>query len=354
MNNAIVLTNGLLKALDAKTAHGLIRGTERFTIKGVVDCLETKGLDAGMVLDGKNRNIPVFENLQNALDTLQDIQFLVIGVATVGGRLPSNMLTTIIEAIHAGLSIVNGLHEYLNEKPAIVALAKEKGIELIDVRKPKTREQLSFWTGEIFKVTAPIIAVIGMDCAMGKRTTARMLRQACEAHGLKAEMIYTGQTGWLQGGKYGFIFDSTLNDFVSGELENAIVTCWKETQPDFIFLEGQSSLRNPSGPCGLELLISGNAKNVILLFAPKRKYFDHDEKWGAIPSVESEIEIIEKLGSKVIALGIHTEDCTLEEAYDFQKKYEKQLNIPVLLPIQEGVDKILPTLKGLKNIIKIK
>ncbi len=354
MNNAIVLTNGLLKALDAKTAHGLIRGTERFTIKGVVDCLETKGLDAGMVLDGKNRNIPVFENLQNALDTLQDIQFLVIGVATVGGRLPSNMLTTIIEAIHAGLSIVNGLHEYLNEKPAIVALAKEKGVKLIDVRKPKTREQLSFWTGEIFKVTAPIVAVIGMDCAMGKRTTARMLRQACEAHGLKAEMIYTGQTGWLQGGKYGFIFDSTLNDFVSGELENAIVTCWKETQPDFIFLEGQSSLRNPSGPCGLELLISGNAKNVILLFAPKRKYFDHDEKWGAIPSVESEIEIIEKLGSKVIALGIHTEDCTLEEAYDFQKKYEKQLNIPVLLPIQEGVDKILPTLKGLKNIIKIK
>ena len=43
MNNAIVLTNGLLKALDAKTAHGLIRGTERFTIKGVVDCADTAG-----------------------------------------------------------------------------------------------------------------------------------------------------------------------------------------------------------------------------------------------------------------------------------------------------------------------
>ena len=349
MNNAIVLTNGLLKALDAKTAHGLIRGTERFTIKAVVDCLETKGQDAGILLDGKNRNIPVFEDLQNALSSLKDIQFLVIGVATVGGRLPSNMLATITEAIHAGLSIVNGLHEYLNEKPSIVALAKEKGVQLIDVRKPKTREQLSFWTGEIFKVTAPIIAVIGMDCAMGKRTTARLLRQACEDQGHKAQMIYTGQTGWLQGGKYGFIFDSTLNDFVSGELENAIVTCWKETQPDFIFLEGQSSLRNPSGPCGIELLISGNAKNVILLFAPKRKYFDHDEKWGAIPSVESEIEIIEKLGSKVIAVGIHTEDCTKEEAFAFQKKYEQQLKIPVLLPIQEGVDKVLPILEALKK-----
>ena len=84
-----------------------------------------------------------------------------------------------------------------------------------------------------------------------------------------------------------------------------------------------------------------------MLFAPKRKYFDHDEKWGSIPSVESEIEIIEKLGSKVIALGIHTEDCTNEEACSFQKQYEQKLNIPVLLPIQEGVDKILPTLKKL-------
>jgi uncharacterized NAD-dependent epimerase/dehydratase family protein len=349
MNNAMVLTNGILKELDAKTAHGLIRGTERFTIKGVIDCAATAGKDAGTLLDGKHRDIPVFEHFKTAMVSLQDIQFLIIGVATVGGKLPGNMLTIIIEAIRAGVSIVNGLHEYLNEKPEIVALAKEKGVQLIDVRKPKTREQLSFWTGDIYKVTAPIIAVIGMDCAMGKRTTARMLRQACEASGLKAQMIYTGQTGWLQGGKYGFIFDSTLNDFVSGELENAIVTCWNEAKPDFIFLEGQSSLRNPSGPCGIELLISGNAKNVILLFSPKRKYFDHDEKWGAIPSVESEIEIIEKLGSKVIAVGIHTEDCTTEEAFAFQKQYEQKLNIPVLLPIQEGVDKILPVLKNLKK-----
>ena len=36
-----------------------------------------------------------------------------------------------------------------------------------------------------------------------------------------------------------------------------------------------------------------------------------------------------------------------EEAFSFQKQYEQKLNIPVLLPIQEGVDKILPTLKKL-------
>jgi hypothetical protein len=44
-------------------------------------------------------------------------------------------------------------------------------------------------------------------------------------------MIYTGQTGWMQGSKYGFIFDTTLNDFISGEIEHAIVSCWKDTYP---------------------------------------------------------------------------------------------------------------------------
>jgi uncharacterized NAD-dependent epimerase/dehydratase family protein len=183
------------------------------------------------------------------------------------------MLSLIYDAVKKGISVVNGLHEYLNDKADLVALALNTGAQLIDVRKPKSRADLHFWEGTIFNVTAPIIAVIGMDCAMGKRTTARMLKQACLAEGLKAEMIYTGQTGWLQGGQYGFIFDSTLNDFVSGELEHAIVSCWKETNPAMIFLEGQSSLRNPSGPCGIELLISGNAKKEC-------RY-----KWSAITTI---------------------------------------------------------------------
>jgi uncharacterized NAD-dependent epimerase/dehydratase family protein len=284
-----------------------------------------------------------------AIEALEKVDYLIIGVATVGGRLPKNMLALIFDAVKKGISVVNGLHEYLNEKADLVDIAASTGAQLIDVRKPKSRADLHFWDGAIFNVTAPIVAVIGMDCAMGKRTTARMLKQACNAEGMKAEMIYTGQTGWLQGGKYGFIFDSTLNDFVSGELEHAIVSCWKDTQPDILFLEGQSSLRNPSGPCGLELLISGNAKHVVLIFAPKRKYFDNEAHWGEIPSVASEIEIIEKLGSKVIAVAVNTENCTDEEAYAYQKEYTASLGLPVLLPIQEGVTPVIPILKALMH-----
>ncbi len=347
--HAIVLTDGLLMTSDAKTAHGLIRGTERFNIIGIVDGLENAGKDAGELLDGKRRGIPVFATMEDAMSSLPEVDFLIIGVATVGGVLPKNMLSLIYTAVEKGISVVNGLHEYLNDKPDLVAMAANTGAQLVDVRRPKQRSDLHFWDGSIYKVTAPIVAVIGMDCAMGKRTTARMLKQACANEGVKAEMIYTGQTGWLQGGEYGFIFDSTLNDFVSGELEHAIVSCWSETNPDVLFLEGQSSLRNPSGPCGLELLISGNAKYVVLIFAPKRKYFDNEKHWGEIPTVASEIELIEKLGSKVIAVAVNTENCTTQEAFAYQKEYSASLGLPVLLPIQEGVAQLVPVLKAIIN-----
>ncbi|MFM7720388.1 MAG: DUF1611 domain-containing protein [Sediminibacterium sp.] len=346
-NNAIVMTDSLLMTSNAKTAHGLIRGTERFNIIGLVDGEANAGKDAGVLLDGKHRGIPVFATMESAIKALEKVDYLIIGVATIGGILPKNMLSLIYDAVKKGISVVNGLHEYLNDKVDLVAIAASTGAQLIDVRKPKSRADLHFWNGAIFNVTAPIVAVIGMDCAMGKRTTARMLKQACISEGMKAEMIYTGQTGWLQGGQYGFIFDSTLNDFVSGELEHAIVSCWKEAQPDILFLEGQSALRNPSGPCGVELLISGNAKHVVLIFAPKRKYFDNEAHWGEIPSVASEIEIIEKLGSKVIAVAVNTEHCTDEEAYAYQKEYTASLGLPVLLPIQEGVAPVIPILKAL-------
>lgn len=346
-NRALVLTQGYLERNDAKTAHGLIRGTDRFSIAGIIDGPETAGKDAGELLDGICRNIPVFATLEEALNHSKDIRYLIIGIATIGGVLPEDMLHVVRRAIEAGLSVVNGLHEFLNDKPDLVALAREKKVTLTDIRRPKTREQLHFWTGEIFGVPVPIVGVIGMDCAMGKRTTARMLCEAASAQGLKATMIYTGQTGWMQGGKYGFIFDSTLNDFVSGELEHAIVSAWKEAAPDLIFIEGQSSLRNPSGPCGPEMLISGNAKHVVLLFAPKRRYFDHIEAWGPIPTVESEIDLIEKYGSRVIALAMHTEGCAPEEARELQEAYQARLRRPVLLPIEEGVGKLIPVLREL-------
>lgn len=344
--NAIVLTDGLLDSVEAKTAHGLIRGTDRFNIVGVIDA-KLAGKDAGKVLDGKQRNIPVFATVTDAVAAIKEIKYCIVGVATHGGILPAAFVIIIEDCIRNKISIINGLHESLTSHASIVELAKEYNVELIDIRKPKNRSELHFWNGSIYEVTAPIIAVLGMDCAMGKRTTCRMMMQACNKNSIHAEMIYTGQTGWLQGGEYGFIFDTTLNDFISGEIEHAIVSCWKETKADVLFVEGQSSLRNPSGPCGSEILVSGNAKHTVLVHAPKRIYYDHLPDMGKIPAIQNEIDLIAMYGSTVIALALNTEYCTDEEAFNYQKQFEKELNIPVLLPIQEGVSKIMPVISSL-------
>jgi uncharacterized NAD-dependent epimerase/dehydratase family protein len=165
--------------------------------------------------------------------------------------------------------------------------------------------------------------------------------------GIGAELIYTGQTGWLQGGEYGFIFDSTLNDFVPGELEHAILACAKEKNPDIILLEGQSGLRNPTGPCGSEMIISGNAKQVLLVHAPKREYFHRNTYWGKMHAVESEIDLIGLLGAKVIGLALNTEDCSEQEEYAFRDNLEKKLKMPVLLPLRERCERIVPLVKQL-------
>src|SRR5262249_38130845 len=264
---AIVVCDGFFATPNAKTGHGLVRGTERYEILGVIDA-PTAGRDAGEVLDGKARGIPVFASIADALAALaarkRKPDFCVVGVATSGGRVTPGLHALLAEAIDSGLSIVNGLHELASEDPALARAAAERGVTITDVRKAPPRSKLHFWSGAIQKVRAPRLAVLGTDCAVGKRTTARFLRDACRAAGMKAELVFTGQTGWMQGAPYGFIFDSIPNDFVSGELEHAIVSCWNEARPELILLEGQSALRNPSGPCGSEFLLSGGARGVIL------------------------------------------------------------------------------------------
>ncbi|HLX93767.1 MAG TPA: DUF1611 domain-containing protein [Puia sp.] len=346
---AILLTNGLLRTSDAKTAHGLIRGTERFNITGVIDHINA-GKDAGELLDGKHRNIPVFAKVEEAVAAFPHIHFCIIGVALSGGRLPAPFIPIIRSCIVHGLSVVNGLHQYLNDNTELIALARTHQVELIDIRRPRPVELLHFWTGEIYDLKTPVIAVLGMDCATGKRTTARLIRDACQEAGINAQMIYTGQTGWMQGGRHGFIVDSTLNDFISGEIEHAILQCASDTSADLILLEGQSSLRNPSGPCGSEFLLSGNARYVVLLFAPKQKYYKDHPNWGMIPSVSSEIELIAQYGSKVIAIALNTEDCSDEEAKSFQNEFEDRLRLPVLLPLQEGVAKLIPMLALISGV----
>lgn len=345
-SNAIVITAGYLDSNSGKTAHGLIRGTDRFNILGIIDH-KHPGKDAGEVLDGKKRNIPVYASIADFVKhSPAKAEYCVIGVATKGGVIPDSMRVMLKEALENNFHLVNGLHDYASDHPDLADLAKAKGLQIIDVRKPKKFKDLHFWSGEIAEVHCPKIAVLGTDCALGKRTTTRFLTEAMRKAGYKAEMIYTGQTGWMQGSKYGFIFDSTLNDFISGEMEHAVVKCWREVKPDIIFIEGQSSLRNPSGPAGAEWIISAAANGVVLQHNPPRKQYKDMEYYPAyIPDPKDEIELIKIYGAPTVALTVNTAKMTEKDARDYAAKYQAQLGIPVILPLEDGVDQLVPVFK---------
>ncbi|MEP6995584.1 MAG: DUF1611 domain-containing protein [Acidobacteriota bacterium] len=340
---AIVVCDGLFATANAKTAHGLVRGTERYRILAVIDA-PTAGRDAGDVLDGRRRDIPVFASIPGALAALrQTPDFCVVGVATSGGRLTPGLRALLLEAIETGMSVVNGLHELLADDPGLSAAAARRGVAIRDVRGSVPRSALHFWSGEVLSVTAPRIAVLGTDCAVGKRTTARLLLQACRGAGIRAELIFTGQTGWMQGAPFGFVLDSIPNDFVSGELEHAIVSCWKQARPDLILLEGQSALRNPSGPCGSEFLLSGGAAGVILQHAPGRAFYDGEEGLGLkIPPIAEEVALIRALNARVLAVTLNGEGLSTDALIAEQGRLSVELGLPVVRPLEEGVAALLP------------
>ncbi len=349
MGTAVILTNGRLHTDDAKTAHGLIRGTRRFDITGVIDDYSA-GKDAGEVLDGKYRGLPVYAEMTTYLtEHKAKPDFAIIGLALCGGRLDEQWQAIVMEYLNMGISVINGMHMQLNQIPMFMEAARLNNAQIIDIRAAKPFEQCRFWSGRIYDMKIPRIAVLGTDCAVGKRTTSRLIVEACQEVGIHAEMIYTGQTGWLQGNAYGFILDATLNDFVSGELEDAIVRCELESRPDLMVIEGQSALRNPSGPCGSEIILSGNTKGVIIQHAPFRAYVSGMEsRYCLRPDIDTEVRLAGMYGARVIAICLNGHGGTTKDLIQYRRDLEKRGDIPVVLPLAsppEGMARLMPAIR---------
>ena len=126
-----------------------------------------------MVLDDKPNAIPICRDLASALTQAGTVpDYFIFGMAPSSGMLSIHERSLILEAMSHGMSIVNGLHEFLNDDPVFKAACEANQVEILDIRKPRDKKELRMFSGAIAKVTCPRIAVLGTDCAIGKRTTA--------------------------------------------------------------------------------------------------------------------------------------------------------------------------------------
>ncbi len=352
-STAIVYCEGNFGQIDGKTANGLVRHSEKYEVLGVIDSTQSGG-DAGEVLDGTGNGIPILASLDAAIaasDTKPE--YFIYGMAPATGMLSISERKIVLDAMSYGMNVVNGLHEFLNDDPEFAASRDTNMVKIIDIRKPRAKNDLRLFSGDIHNVTCPRIAVLGTDCAIGKRTTASILTKALLEQGVHAVLVTTGQTGLIQGSRHGVALDAVPSQFCCGELEATIIEAFEDDNPDVIIVEGQGALSHPAF-CTSAFILRGAAPDgVILQHAPKRSHrCDFPDMKMPVP--ESEIRLIEAFSNtNVIGLTINHEGMVDSDIDFYISDYQKHLDIPVTdalaRPVKELVEMVLSSFPELEE-----
>jgi uncharacterized NAD-dependent epimerase/dehydratase family protein len=339
--SAIVYCEGQFGEQDGKTANGLVRHSEKYTILSVIDSRQA-GTDAGAFLDNAPNGIPILSSLAAAIADAGYIpDYLICGLAPADGLLSSAQRVVLLDGISRGMHIINGLHEFLNDDAEFAAAAMLAGVTITDVRRPKDKKDLLLFSGRIFDVTCPRIAVLGTDGAIGKRTTATLLVQALNARGIKAVLVGTGQTTIIQGGKYGVALDAIVGQYCSGEVEDQVVRAFEGENPDVIVVEGQGALSHPAYLSSTHILRGSRPAGVIVQHAPKRVMLG-DFPMVAMPTIASEIALIEAFAdTKVIGVTLNHEDMTDDEITAAIDEHEQALRLPATDPLTRPLDRLV-------------
>ncbi|WP_309103167.1 DUF1611 domain-containing protein [Microbacterium sp.] len=338
---AVVYCEGQFGEQDGKTANGLVRHSEKYDILSVIDSTRA-GTDAGMFLDGAPNGIPVLANLAQAIvhaDRVPD--YLICGVAPADGLLSPAQRIVLLDGIARGMHIINGLHEFLGDDAEFAAAALLAGVTITDVRRPRSMQDLHLFSGRIFDVTCPRIAVLGTDGAIGKRTTSTLLVRALNERGVRAVLVGTGQTTIIQGGKYGIALDALVPQYCSGEVENQVVAAFEGENPDVIVVEGQGALSHPAYLTSAHILRGSRPAGVIVQHAPRRRTLG-DFPMVSMPTLASEVALIEAFAdTRVIGITVNHEGMAADEIGGAIDDIEIEFGLPATDPLTRPLDDLV-------------
>ena len=109
-NKVIIYAQDSFGGESAKTGIGFIR----YGLCETVAIIDRKlaGKTASDVISGLPK-IPIFESIEAAKKTRPDSDVLLVGIATAGGKFPTEWISDIKTAINLKINIVNGLHDFL-------------------------------------------------------------------------------------------------------------------------------------------------------------------------------------------------------------------------------------------------
>ena len=284
----------------------------------------------------------LFENAKAKLDLAEmsieeavakGCKTMVIGVVNAGGVMPETWISTILEAINAGLNIASGMHTRLSSIREFREAAEKNKVQLHDLRF----NEKTFKTGSGLKRKGKRLLTVGTDCSVGKKYTALAIEKAMKEHGIKASFKATGQTGVLIA-ENGVAIDAIISDFISGAVE------WlspDNEEDHWDIIEGQGSLFHPSfAGVSLGLLHGSQPDKFIVCHEPTRSNMRGVK--NKLPSISEVISKTIELGKltnpdiKCAGIALNTSNM-LNKSDDMKKMISDKHSIPCLDPLKDDL-----------------
>jgi uncharacterized NAD-dependent epimerase/dehydratase family protein len=330
--NFLVVADGDFGPMTSKTANSVIRYLPDRTV-GVLDRKQA-GKTVQDVL-GFGGELPVVSSMREGL-ALKPTAAL-IGIAPLGGRLPSEWREWLAEALDAGCDLWSGLHTFLGDDPMLAERARARGRKILDLRKPPADLAVA---GGLAKGVEPLVVLtVGTDCNVGKMTAQLQLTRRLNERGIRTRFVPTGQTGIIIEG-WGIAVDAVIADFIAGAAERLVLEGSKNA--DVVLVEGQGSINHP-GYSGVTLgLLHGSCPDaMILCHQSSRKYIgDYREAaWLRIPPLSEYIQMYESIGgavhpTRVIGISLNTFDMNDLEARRACDQAENETGLPATDPVR--------------------
>lgn len=263
----------------------------------------------------------------------------VVAVAPAGGQLPEHWVSAIVDALHAGMDIVSGLHVRLGSIPAIANAAAQTGGALHDVRY--TDRSFPIGTGK--KRSGLRLLTVGTDCALGKKYTALSLAEEFKAQGKDATFRATGQTGIMIAGS-GVAIDAVVSDFIAGAAE----TLSPDADPaHWDIIEGQGALFHPAY-AGVTLgLIHGSQPDALVLcHDPTRRALNMYTDFPVPSLTEAARRYVEaarltNAHARITGVSLNTSKLSDDEALTAARRAEDELGVPCMDPLRFGRDRVV-------------
>ncbi len=290
-----------------------------------------------------SKDVPILPSLTEAIE--KGAEVLILGIAPSGGKIPDSWNPVIEEALKAGLSIVNGLHDLLSNKWGHY-IENHKDQWIWDVRIPRFTPSIA--TGKAASLKNKRILFVGTDMAVGKMTAGLELYSHYLQKKENIGFVATGQIGITVTGN-GIPLDAFKVDHACGAVEQVVLD---QKDKDVVIIEGQGSLLHPGSTATLPLMRGSCPTHLILCLRAEKQTLRSPENIK-IPDLKEFINLNESLcsvfgtypQSKVIGIAANTSTFSMLESEQYIAVLEERLQLPVTDPIRFGMDKLVKAIE---------